>query len=121
MLAVVKTPRIDVRIEGDVPPRLLRLLKTEYGPKLKLTDDDDNETVDFFTTDFYRKMKKQMTPETYVKIYRENHGMTQEQLGTKVGASKSFIYDVEHNRRAISKETAKKFSALFNIPVDRFI
>ena len=121
MLAVVKTPRIDVRIKGDVPPRLLRLLKTEYGSKLKLADDDDNETVDFFKTDFYRKTKKQMTPGTYIKIYRENHGMTQEQLGTKVGVSKSFICDVEHNRRAVSKEMAKKFSSLFKISVDRFI
>lgn len=121
MLAVVKTPRIDVRIEGDVPPRLLRLLKTEYGPELKLADDGENETVDFFKTDFYRKTKKQMTPGTYVKIYRENHGMTQERLGEKLGVSKSFICDVEHDRRSISKEMAKKLSSIFRISADRFI
>jgi DNA-binding XRE family transcriptional regulator len=121
MLAVVKTPRIDVRIEGTVPPRLLRLLKTEYGPELKLVEDEDNTGVDFFETDFYRQMKKRMTPGAYVRIYRENHTMTQEHLGAKVGASKSFICDIEHDRRAISKEMAKKFSALFKISVERFI
>jgi DNA-binding XRE family transcriptional regulator len=47
--------------------------------------------------------------------------MTQEHLGAKVGASKSFICDIEHDRRAISKEMAKKFSALFKISVERFI
>ena len=121
MLAVVKTPLIDVRIEGKVPPRLLRLLKTEYGPELKLVGDEDNASVDFFKTDFYRKVKNQMTPGKYVRIYRENHGMTQEQLGSKVGASKSFICDIEHNRRPISKGMAKKFSKLFKISVERFI
>ncbi len=121
MLALVKTPRIDVRIEGEVPPRLLRLLKTEYGPVLKIAGDGDSESVDFFKTDFYREMKKGMTPGTYVRIYRENYGMTQEQLGEKVGASKSFICDIEHNRRAISKGMAKKFSALFKISMERFI
>jgi len=121
MLAVVKTPHIDVRIEGEVPPRLLRLLKTEYGSVLKLTEDDDNESVDFFKTDIYREMKKKMTPGTYVRIYRENYGMTQEQLGANVGASKSFICDIEHDRRAISKGMAKKFSTLFKISVERFI
>ncbi len=60
MLAVVKTPRTDMRIEGDVPPRLLRLLKTEYGRELKLAEKND-ESVDFFETDFYRKMKSGMT------------------------------------------------------------
>jgi antitoxin component HigA of HigAB toxin-antitoxin module len=97
------------------------LLKTEYGSVLKLTGHDDNESADFFKTDFYRKMNKQMTPGTYVRIYRENHGMTQEQLGANVGASKSFICDIEHNRRAISKEMAKKFSMLFKISAERFI
>jgi len=121
MLAVVKTPHIDVRIEGEVPPRLLRLLKTEYGTELKVAQEDSDETVDLFKTAFYRKVKKQMTPGTYVRVYRENHGFTQEQLGTKVGVSKSFICDIEHNRRSISKEMAKKFSKIFKISVERFI
>ncbi len=121
MLAVVKTPHINVRIEGQVSPRLLRLLKTEYGQKLKLIENDENETVDFFKTDFYKKVKKRMTPGTYVKIYRGNFNMTQEQLGLKVGVSKSFICDIEHNRRAISKDMAKKFSKLFKISASHLI
>jgi DNA-binding XRE family transcriptional regulator len=121
MLAVVKTPHIDMRIEGEVSPRLLSLLKTEYGRKLKITEHDENAHVDFFETDFYRKMKSSMTPGIYVRVYRENHGMTQEQLGEKVGVNKSFICDIEHDRRSISKEMAKKFSALFKISVSRFI
>jgi DNA-binding XRE family transcriptional regulator len=35
-----------------------------------------------------------------------NSDMTQDELGEKIGASKSFICDIEHNRRAISREMA---------------
>ena len=31
MLAVVKTPHIKIRIEGQIPPRLITVLKKEYG------------------------------------------------------------------------------------------
>jgi len=120
MLAVVKTPHINVRIQGRLPARLLHVLRTEYGTKLRIEDDNDAH-VDFFETDFYKDEKKEMTPGTYLRIYRENHNMTQEELGDKIGASKSFVCDMEHGRRAISKEMAKKVAAIFNISVARFI
>jgi hypothetical protein len=56
--------------------------------------------VDLFETDFYKTAKKYMTPGTYLRIYRENHQMTQE----KLGASKAFVCDMEHDRRDISKD-----------------
>ena len=121
MLAVVKTPHINVHIQGRVPSRLLRCLRTEYGNKLHIDEEKDDSLVDLFDTDFYRETKKEMTPGTYLRIYRENHKMTQEELGNKIGVSKSFICDIEHDRRAISKETAKKLAAIFNISVARFI
>jgi DNA-binding XRE family transcriptional regulator len=121
MLAVVKTPHINVRIQGRLPSRLLRCLRTEFGARLRLSDGKNDATVDFFETDFYKNGKNEMTPGTYLRIYRENHNMTQEELGEKIGASKAFICDMEHDRRAISKEMAKKAASLFNISVARFI
>jgi DNA-binding XRE family transcriptional regulator len=47
--------------------------------------------------------------------------MTQDELGVKIGASKSYVCDMEHDRRNISKEMAKKLALLFNISVIRFI
>jgi DNA-binding XRE family transcriptional regulator len=117
----VKTPHINVRIQGRLPSRLLRCLRTEYGNKLRIEDEKDDTIVDFFETDFYKDTKKEMTPGTYLRIYRENHKMTLEELGEKIGASKAFVCDMEHDRRAISKEMAKKVASLFNISVARFI
>jgi len=122
MLAVVKTPSIDVRIEGDLPPRLLHCLKSEFGGKLRLAQQNaDERSVDFFETDVYREVKRDMTPGMYLRIYRENRDMTQDELGGKVGVSKAFICDIEHDRRGVSKEMAKRFSEIFNISVARFI
>ena len=121
MLAVVKTPHINVRIQGRLPSRLLHCLRTEYGTKLRIVDEKDDTLVDFFETDLYKDEKKEMTPGTYLRIYRENHNMTLEELGDKIGASKAFICDIEHGRRTISKEMAKKAASLFNISVARFI
>ena len=54
MLAVVKTPHIKIHIEGRIPPRLITLLKKEYGKGVRLVDDteSDDELVDVFQTDW---------------------------------------------------------------------
>ena len=56
-----------------------------------------------------------MRPGDYVKMYRENMRLTQAELGKKVNMSRAYICDVEHGRRTISKDIAKKFSKLFKI------
>ena len=122
MLAVVKTPHTNLRIKGFIPRPVLKVLRTEYGKSLEIeSDKDDEELVDFFDTDFYKDFKKRMKPGDYVKIYRENLGLTQAALGEKVGMSRAYIFDVEHGRRAISKEIAKKFSKLFKISASHLI
>ena len=119
MLAVVKMPRIDIKIRGDIPRKVLKLLKDEYGSKLHLKE--DQEYVDFFETSIYKKAKKTMIPGTYVRIYRENHGLTQPDLGGKLGISKAYMCDIEKGRRSISKVMAKKLSNLFSVSVSHFI
>ena len=121
MLAVVKTPRIDLRIKGQLSLHLRALLLAEYGSNLFIDEEKDDLDVDLFKTDFYKKSKKEMTPGTYLRMYRENHTLTQAELGNKIGVSKSFVCDLEHDRRAISKGLAKKLAGIFNISAARFI
>jgi DNA-binding XRE family transcriptional regulator len=96
-----------------IPSRILKCLRSEYGSKLAIKEDDSNDVVDFFETGFYKITKSEMTPGMYVRIYRENSDMTQDELGEKIGASKSFICDIEHNRRAIRREMA--LTKVFNV------
>lgn len=119
MLAVVKTPHIDLCIRGNLSNRLLDCLRAEFGKQLHLEKVEDN--VDFFKSTIYRKTQKLITPGTYVRIYRQNLGFTQAVLSKKLGVSKAFICDIEHNRRSISKKKAQILTALFQVDIGRFI
>ncbi|VAX28699.1 hypothetical protein MNBD_NITROSPIRAE01-761, partial [hydrothermal vent metagenome] len=47
---------------------------------------------------------------------------SQTELGKKIGRfTRQKISDMEHGKRNISKEVAKRISLLFGVPVDRFI
>ena len=122
MQAHVKTPHIKIDIKGDIHPKLLTVLKEVYGKKVKIVKDKDDELVDVFETDWFKKIDKDMTPGKNMKIYREIHKLTQEELGKKMGGiSKQNISHMERGIRSISKNNAKLLSKLFDVPVDRFI
>ena len=121
MLAVVKTPRTEIMIRGMVPRVVLAVLRKEYGNKLRLQQEEDDKLIDVFDTKEYFDFKKRTNPADYVRIYRENRGMTQAALGAKTGMTRAYICDMEKGRRAISKAMAKKMAGIFNTSVSRFI
>ena len=122
MLAVAKTPHINLRIEGEIPNKLLKILCLQFGKKLKITNDDNDEQTDIFQTAWYKERQEKMTHGKTVKIYRENFKWTLEHLGEKLGGlSRQYVSDIEHDRRPISKDLAKKMAALFDAPLEQFI
>ncbi len=55
-------------------------------------------------------------------MYRELHGYTQAALGTKLGnVPRQNVSNMEKDRRPISKETARKLVAIFEVSVEKFI
>jgi DNA-binding XRE family transcriptional regulator len=122
MLAVVKTPRTNIRIEGEIPSPILSALKAGFGKKLVIKQSPDNALVDVFETEWFKTRKKGMTPGKYMRIYRDNAKMTQEELGQKLGGlSRHYVSDLEAGTRSISKAVAKTLSDLFDQPVCRFL
>ena len=122
MQARVKTPLIEIDIKGKVHPKLISVLKEIYGKKLELIKDDDDEYVDAFKTDWFKKVKKRLTPANNMKIYREINKMTQAELGGKLGGiSRQNVSHMERGIRPISKMTAKKLAAIFEVSVENFI
>ena len=122
MQAVVKTPRIEINIKGEMPPKILVLLKEEYGKKVHITKDADDEYFDIVETDWYKKIKEEKTPGDNMKIYRKIHKITQEKLGEMLGGiPKQHVSNMENGSRPISKITAKKLAKIFNLSVERFI
>ncbi len=122
MQAVVKTPHIEIKIKGDIPLKLLELLKDEYGKNVKVIKEKDDEYVDIFKSDWYKKIKKNIKPGDNLKVYREIHGMTQTELGQKLGRiPRQHVSNMERGIRSISLKNAKKLAKLFKVSVDKFV
>ena len=119
MLVHVKTPHTEIDIKGEVSEKLLKLLKSEYGENVDVSEE---EYIDPFKSDWYRETKSQMTPGDVLRIDRENADLTQQELGAKLGKfSRQYISDLEHGRKNISLQVAKKLAVIFRKPVERYI
>jgi DNA-binding XRE family transcriptional regulator len=122
MLAVVKTPLTKIRIKGRVPNKLIDLLAEEYGNALQITPDPEDEKMDVFRTDWYKNLKKRLSPGSYLKVFRQNKNMTQAELGKALGGlPRQHISNMENGIRPISKKIALKLSKLFDVSVEKFI
>jgi DNA-binding XRE family transcriptional regulator len=124
MLAVVKTPHISIHIQGRIPTRLISALKKEYGKGVRLVEEaeDEEQLVDVFQTDWYRRVKATLTPGKSLRIYRQNAKLTHQQLGKLVGGlPKQFVSNMENGIRPISKNMAIKLAGIFRTSVARFI
>jgi DNA-binding XRE family transcriptional regulator len=118
----VKTPHIEINIKGDIPQKIITMLKEEYGNNVHVTKDEDDEYVDVFETDWYKKINAEKTPGDNMKIYRKIHKITQENLGEMLGGiPKQHVSNMENGSRPISKVTAKRLAKIFNVSIERFI
>ena len=124
MLAVVRKPHTNVmlfEIKGDIPNHVLCYLQQEFGADVKVVEDDD-ELVNVFETDWYKRVNVTITPGDAVRVYRENFGLSPMMLGRKWGDfTEDFVVEMECGRREISREVAEKLGQLFEVPVERFL
>ncbi|RLC22729.1 MAG: XRE family transcriptional regulator [Deltaproteobacteria bacterium] len=124
MLAVVRKPRTNTtlfKVKGDIPSGVLEYLEREFGQDVEVVENDE-ELLNIFDTNWYKYVSEAATPGDTLKIYRENFGLTQADLGQKLGKfTRQKISDMERNKRSISKDVAKKLSQLFDVPIDRFL
>jgi DNA-binding XRE family transcriptional regulator len=111
MQVVAKTPRIDLRISGDIPEKVLKVLREEYGD-LQIVIDHDEDLLEMVNTEWYKGVKATLTPGAALRTYRENAGLTQEALGKLIGqVPRQHISGMEKGRRPIGKEMAKRLAA----------
>ena len=112
MQVAVKTPRIELKMKGDIPERVILFLEEEYGVSLRQTADDGEEVVNALETDWYKRTMAAMTPGKALRIYRENAGLTQAALGERMGGiPRQHISNMENGKRPIGKENAKRLAA----------
>ena len=125
MLAVVKKPHTEIalfEVKGEIPHKLLQYLQDNFGNDINIVENDDEEMINVFSSEWFDNINSSITSGEFVKIYRENLNLTQEQLGNQLGKfTRQNISDIECGRRSISKEVAKKLSAFFDVSIERFI
>jgi DNA-binding XRE family transcriptional regulator len=121
MLAVVKMPHTEFRIEGDIPDKLLDWLNGEYDDMLEVVEDDDDVLENWFETDLHRQIEARTSDGDRLKIHRENAGLTQAALAKKAGFSPQRISDMECGRRAISIAAARKLAAALGVTAAEII
>jgi DNA-binding XRE family transcriptional regulator len=124
MLAAVKKPHINAQmfeVKCDAPDSITACFSDRFLQNIKVVDEDET-LVNIFETDWYTKIADTLTNGETVRIYRENAGFTQAELGLQIGKfTRQKISDIEDNRQSISKDTAKKLSKIFDVPVQRFL
>lgn len=122
MQAVVKTPHTEIIIKGDISKKVLSTLMKEYGSAFNIVENDDDDLVNVFETEWYKSVKAKTLPGDSLRIYRENKGFTQAELGEKLGGiPRQHISNMERGQRSISINIARKLSEILNVSVERFI
>ncbi len=105
-----------------IPKRLMSVLNEEYGEQVRLSEDNSGDLVDVFETDWYRSVRSGMKPGDNLRIYRENHGLTQTRLGEMLGGvPRQHISNMEREVRSISLKTARKLAEIFRVSPEKFI
>ncbi len=125
MLAVVKKPRTNTtlfELKGDIPYNVVEYLEQEFGQNFEVVGNDDEELVNIFETEWYKEVRATTTPGDTLKIYRENLGLTQAELGEKLGnLTERTISDMESGTYNIPQDIVEKLSQLFDVPANRFL
>ena len=78
--------------------------------------------MNYFETDFHKKVEVRMTPGVWLRTGREAHGWSQARMALEIGGvSAKRISDWENERRGVSKDIAKKLAKIFKVPAEKFI
>jgi plasmid maintenance system antidote protein VapI len=113
-------PGVILRFRPRTPSRIIRRIEQEYKEYL-LDSDNYNELVVWNDTNLARTIDARMTPGKYLKNLREATGMTQQDIADKTGHRPAYVSDMENDRRAISRMTARKLAEVFHVSPAVFI
>ena len=118
----VKELMEDLDAEGEISSSPPDMLKRHSGSSLHIEDNaGDDERVNIEESDWYRKMKDKYTPASNLAFCRKEKKLTQAEIGSLLGVPGQYVSDMEHGRRAISREMAEKIAAALDSPVTLFL
>ena len=63
-------------------------------------------------------MRRELTGELPIKLWREHRGMTQQELATLAGISKPYLSQIETGKRQGTVETLSTIARSIGVPLD---
>ena len=122
MRARVRTDLVYIEIHGEIPDPLLKCLQAEYGRRLILKCECGGYWHNVLDAPLYESKPQEMNPGAWLRFFRQDHGLSQSQLGQKLGrVSRQNVSNMEYGRRPISRRMALRCAAFFGVPVDKFL
>ena len=127
MSAPMKTPRTKngIRVQiGDRKTRLFLVPKDRADGIVRLLQDfevtEDEQTIPW--RDSVRDLTQKYTEAgVALKGARTKENLSQSELAEKLGISQSHISDMEHGRRTIGKNMAKRLAKVLNVGYKIFL
>ena len=135
MQAVVKAPRINVTISGhgtrnvvhelkkSITGLTVRFIPDDVDPWIDepITTADEQEAINPFSTLWYQKTVKGITPGKRLDAERFKRSLTQTKLSEITGIPQHHISEMENGKRPIGKEMAKKLAKAFKLDYRVFL
>jgi ribosome-binding protein aMBF1 (putative translation factor) len=117
MLAVVKTPHIELSINGEGSKEALDWLARKF--RVQVISGEDKK-VNIEETDFYREMEVNRSG-NLLEAARLKAGFSQKQLAEAVGIRQTMISEYENGRRKITKNMAERFAKELKVKQERLM
>ena len=117
MLALVKTPHIELSIHGKGIEELVAWIRKKYDLTV-LSPENGEDSVPVEETEFWKEMEKNRIGNLLAGA-RHKARLTQAQLAKKLGIQQNMVSDYEHGRRRLSPLMAKRFSTALRIKEER--
>jgi ribosome-binding protein aMBF1 (putative translation factor) len=120
MRVIDKSRDVDISINGKGVAQFHNLIRTHY-PEAEIQTEDEDQAVQWDTTELAKEIKAKKTPGKLLQAYRLREGMTLVQLAEKVGTKYPNLSAMEHDRRMIGLTMAKKLSQILNVDYKKFL
>ena len=113
MLAVVKTPLIEISMNGPGVPELLKWIGKKFDISVVSKVDDDSMRIE--ETAYYKEMNINRIGNLLAGA-RLKKELTQRKLSEMTGLPQSVISDYEKGRRKITRQAAIRLSSALKVP-----
>lgn len=115
-------------IEKDGKPEFAVISYEDYRHYLELLEDEADAQVVAEFAESYRSgrefvipediLRRELAGESTVKLWREERGLTQQELAERAGISKPYLSQIETGKRQGTLETMAAIAKALAVPLD---